>query len=78
MKKEHKKIILIKFLKKKIGKKRFEKILPNQNLIKENLIDSLDLEEIYLFFEKKLKNKINNRELLVNNKITLSNIYKCL
>ena len=79
MNKEYKKTILIKFLKKKIGKKKFEKILPNQNLLEENTIDSLDLVEIHLFFEKKLKNKINYRKLLSkNNKITLNNIYKCL
>ena len=79
MNKEYKKTILIKFLKKKIGKKKFEKILPNQNLLEENTIDSLDLAEIHLFFEKKLKNKINYRKFLSkNNKITLNNIYKCL
>ncbi len=79
MNKKLKKIKLIEFLKKKIGKKKFESILLDQNLLNENIIDSFDLVEIHLFFEEKLNTKINHRKLLsVNNKITLNNIYKCL
>lgn len=79
MNKKLKKIKLIEFLKKKIGKKKFEGILPNQNLLSENIIDSFDLLEIHLFFEEKLNTKINYKKLLsVNNKITLKNIYQCL
>ncbi len=79
MNKKIKKIKLIEFLKKKIGKKKFESILPNQNLLNDNIIDSFDLVEIHLFFEEKLNTKMNYKKLLsVNNKITLYNIYKCL
>ena len=79
MNKKIKKIKLIEFLKKKIGKKKFESISPNQNLLNDNIIDSFDLVEIHLFFEEKLNTKMNYKKLLsVNNKITLYNIYKCL
>lgn len=77
--KKDKKILLEKFIKKRIGLVKFKKIDLNKNLIKDGAIDSLDFADIYSFIEKDLKIKINFFKIFGKNaNVTLKNIYKCI
>ena len=75
---ENKKI-LISYLVKKIGKKKYQLLTPSQNLLKSGIIDSLDLADIHSFIEKKFKKKINFIKIFGKKfNITLSNFFKCI
>ena len=77
--KKDKKILLEKFIKKRIGLVKFKRIDQNKNLIKDGEIDSLDFADIYSFIEKDLKTKINFFKIFGKNaNVTLKNIYKCI
>ena len=75
---ENKKI-LISYLVKKIGKKKYQLISSSQNLLKTGVIDSLDLADIHSFIEKKFKKKINFIKIFGKKfNITLNNFFKCI
>jgi acyl carrier protein len=66
-----------KFLEKKIGKREYKNLDPNENLIKAKLIDSHDLVEIIVFMEKKLNIEIDIYKIggkKIN--ITMNKLYK--
>lgn len=50
---------ILDFIKKKLGKKKFTLFLNNKNLLKNGMIDSMDVAEIIFFVEKIKKKKIN-------------------
>ena len=75
---ENKKI-LISYLEKKIGKKKFQLLPASRNLLKTGIIDSLDLADIHSFIEKKFKKKINFIKIFGKKfNITLNNFFKCI
>jgi acyl carrier protein len=75
---ENKKI-LISYLVKKIGKKKYQLLSSSQNLLKTGIIDSLDLADIHSFIEKKFKKKINFIKIFGKKfNITLNNFFKCI
>ena len=75
---ENKKI-LISYLTKKIGKRKYQLLPSSQNLLKSGIIDSLDLADIHSFIEKKFKKKINFIKIFGKKfNITLKNIFKCI
>ena len=75
---ENKKI-LISYLIKKIGKKKYHLLSSSQNLLKTGIIDSLDLADIHSFIEKKFKKKINFIKVFGTKfNITLNNFFKCI
>ena len=75
---ENKKI-LISYLVKKIGKKKYHLLSSSQNLLKTGIIDSLDLADIHSFIEKKFKKKINFIKIFGKKfNITLNNFFKCI
>ena len=65
---ENKKI-LISYLVKKIGKKKYKLLPASQNLLKTGIIDSLDLADIHSFIEKNLKKKLILLKFLEKNLI---------
>ncbi len=77
--KKNKKNLLEKFIKKRLGLVKFKKLNQNENLIKNNSIDSLDFADIYSFIEKDLKTKINFFKIFGKNaNVSLKNIFKCI
>lgn len=50
---------ILAFLKKKLGTKKYSLFLKNENLLKNAMIDSMDVAEIIFFIEKTIKKKIN-------------------
>ena len=75
---ENKKI-LVSYIIKKIGKKKYELLPSSKNLLKSGIIDSLDLADIHSFIEKKFKKKINFIKIFGKKfNITLNNFFKCI
>ena len=75
---ENKKI-LVSYIIKKIGKKKYESLPSSKNLLKSGIIDSLDLADIHSFIEKKFKKKINFIKIFGKKfNITLNNFFKCI
>ena len=75
---ENKKI-LISYLVKKIGKKKYHLLSSSQNLLKTNIIDSLLYHFIKKFIKKKFKKKINFIKIFGKKfNITLNNFFKCI
>lgn len=72
------KLILEKYLKNKIGIRKYNKLSKKQNLIKNNSIDSLDLADIHSFISNKFKKKINLKTYGRNFNVSLINIFKFL
>ena len=48
---------ILAFLKKKLGTKKYSLFLKNENLLKNAMIDSMDVAEIIFFIEKTIKKK---------------------